>query len=38
VLDDLTALLLEGGGAVRGTASPAGLARIRGYRARFAIR
>lgn len=38
VLDDLTALLLEGGGAVTGTASPAGLARIRGYRARFAIR
>ncbi len=36
VLDDLTALLLEGGGAVTGTASPAGLARIRGYRARFA--
>jgi hypothetical protein len=36
VLDDLTALLIEGGTAVTGTASPAGLARIRNYRARFA--
>ncbi|TQM11993.1 ABC transporter substrate-binding protein [Pseudonocardia kunmingensis] len=35
VLDDLTALLLDGGAPVRGAASPAGLARLHHYRARF---
>jgi ABC-type Fe3+-hydroxamate transport system substrate-binding protein len=36
VLDDLAALLLDGGSAVSGAASPAGLERLRGYRARYA--
>jgi ABC-type Fe3+-hydroxamate transport system substrate-binding protein len=32
VLDDLAAVLLDGGNAVNGAASPAGLERLRGYR------
>jgi ABC-type Fe3+-hydroxamate transport system substrate-binding protein len=36
VLDDLAALLLGEGTPVHGVASPAGLERLRGYRARFA--
>lgn len=36
VLDDLTAVLLGEGAVVNGTASPAGLERLRGYRARYA--
>jgi len=36
VLDDLTALLLDEGSVVSGAAAPAGLERLRGYRARFA--
>jgi ABC-type Fe3+-hydroxamate transport system substrate-binding protein len=36
VLDDLAAVLLEEGSVVDGAASPAGLERLRGYRARYA--
>jgi iron complex transport system substrate-binding protein len=35
VLDDLAAVLLREGGVVSGAASPAGLERLRGYRARY---
>jgi iron complex transport system substrate-binding protein len=35
VLDDLAAVLLGEGGVVSGAASPAGLERLRGYRARY---
>jgi ABC-type Fe3+-hydroxamate transport system substrate-binding protein len=35
VLDDLAAVLLDGGSAVNGAASPAGLERLRAYRARY---
>jgi ABC-type Fe3+-hydroxamate transport system substrate-binding protein len=38
VLDDLASLLLDGGVAVNGAASPAGLERLRAYRARYAAR
>jgi ABC-type Fe3+-hydroxamate transport system substrate-binding protein len=36
VLDDLAAALLGDGAVVHGAASPAGLERLRGYRARYA--
>jgi hypothetical protein len=36
VLDDLAAELLGEGAVVKGAASPAGLERLRGYRARYA--
>jgi ABC-type Fe3+-hydroxamate transport system substrate-binding protein len=36
VLDDLAAVLLDAGTAVHGAASPAGLERLRAYRARYA--
>jgi ABC-type Fe3+-hydroxamate transport system substrate-binding protein len=36
VLDDLAAVLLDGGSAVNGAASPAGLERLRAYRAQYA--
>jgi ABC-type Fe3+-hydroxamate transport system substrate-binding protein len=36
VLDDLAAVLLGDGAVVNGAASPAGLERLRGYRARYA--
>jgi ABC-type Fe3+-hydroxamate transport system substrate-binding protein len=35
VLDDIAAVLLDEGGVVTGAASPAGIERLRGYRARF---